>query len=149
MVNYSVYGVIHSVICHAIIMECGILSRKTPTYQSKNVHGIQYGFPVYKSRVIKSFSLTMENARYLESVPKGQKSDVINRALAYYRKGGRAREAQIKTLSEALGDAHVQLGLITENFDDKSGVKEVKKKRISIIYVLTYPFQLLKDRLGW
>jgi len=142
MVNYSVYGVIHLVICHAIKMECGILSRKTPTYQSKNVHGIQYGFPVYKSRVIKSFSLTMENARYLESVPKGQKSDVINRALAYYRKGGRAREAQIQTLSEALGEAY-------KNLDEQSGVKEVKKKRISIIYVLTYPFQLLKDRLGW
>jgi len=123
-------------------MECGILTRKTPTYQSKNVHGIQYGFPVYKSRVIKSFSLTMENARYLESVPKGQKSDVINRALAYYRKGGRAREAQIQTLSEALGEAY-------KNLDEQSGVKEVKKKRISIIYVLTYPFQLLKDRLGW
>jgi len=118
------------------------LTRKTPTYQSKNVHGIQYGFPVYKSRVIKSFSLTMENARYLESVPKGQKSDVINRALAYYRKGGRAREAQIQTLSEALGEAY-------KNLDEQSGVKEVKKKRISIIYVLTYPFQLLKDRLGW
>lgn len=116
--------------------------RKTPTYKSKNSHGIQYGFPVYKSRVIKSFSLTMENARYLEAVPKGQKSDVINRALAYYRAGGRAREQQIQTLSKALGEAY-------ENLDSQGGVKEVKKRKISIIYVLTYPFQLLKQRLGW
>jgi len=118
------------------------LSRKTPRYTSKNVHGISYGSPVYKSRVIKSFSLTMDNARYLEAVPKGEKSDVVNRALAYYRKGGRAREQQIRTLSEALGEAY-------KNLDDKAGVEEVKKKRISIIYVLTYLFQLLKDRLGW
>jgi hypothetical protein len=118
------------------------MSRKTPRYTSKNVHGISYGIPVYKSRVIKSFSLTMENARYLEAVPKGEKSDVVNRALAYYRQGGRAREQQIRTLSEALGEAY-------ENLDAKAGVKDTKERRISIYYVLTYPFQLLKNRLGW
>ena len=116
------------------------MSRKTPTYTSKNVHGISYGIPVYKSRVIKSFSLTMANARYLESVPKGEKSDVVNRALAYYRQGGRAREQQIETLSKALGEAY-------ENLDVKAGVKDTKETKISIIYVLTYPFQLLYQRL--
>ena len=118
------------------------MSRKTPRYTSKNVHGISYGIPVYKSRVIKSFSLTMENARYLEAVPKGEKSDVVNRALAYYRQGGRARQQQIETLSKALGEAY-------ENLDLQGGVKDTKESRISIIYVLTYPFQLLKKRLGW
>ena len=118
------------------------MSRKTPRYTSKNVHGISYGIPIYKSRVIKSFSLTMENARYLEAVPKGEKSDVVNRALAYYRQGGRARQQQIETLSKALGEAY-------ENLDVKAGVKDTKERRISIYYVLTYPFQLLKNRLGW
>lgn len=125
--------------CKALVNR---MSRKTPTYTSKNVHGISYGIPVYKSRVIKSFSLTMENARYLEAVPKGEKSDVVNRALAYYRQGGRAREQQIRTLSEALGEAY-------ENLDAKAGVKDTKERKISIYYVLTYPFQLLKNRLGW
>lgn len=111
--------------------------RKTPRYTSKNVHGISYGIPVYRSRVIKSFSLTMENARYLEAVPKGEKSDVVNRALAHYRQGGRARQQQIETLSKALGEAY-------ENLDAQGGVKDTK---VSIIYVLTYPFQLLYQRL--
>lgn len=118
------------------------MSRKTPTYTSKNVHGISYGIPVYRSRVIKSFSLTMENARYLESVPKGEKSDVVNRALAYYRQGGRARAQQIETLSKALGEAYEQID------EKKSPQGGGKKQKISIIYVLTYPFQLLKDRLA-
>ena len=81
----------------------------------------------------------MENARYLEAVPKGEKSDVVNRALAYYRQGGRARQQQIETLSKALGEAY-------ENLDAQGGVKDTK---VSIFYVLTYPFQLLKQRLGW
>ena len=80
----------------------------------------------------------MENARYLEAVPKGEKSDVVNRALAYYRQGGRARQQQIETLSKALGEAY-------ENLDAQGGVKDTK---VSIFYVLTYPFQLLKQRLG-
>lgn len=79
----------------------------------------------------------MENARYLEAVPKGEKSDVVNRALAYYRQGGRARQQQIETLSKALGEAY-------ENLDAQGGVKDTK---VSIFYVLTYPFQLLKQRL--
>ena len=116
------------------------MGRKTPRYTSKNVHGISYGIPIYKSRVIKSFSLTMENARYLESIPKGEKSDVVNRALAYYRGGGRAREQQIQGLSKALGEAYKQL-------DAKEASHPPLKRKISLIYVLTYPFQLLKDRL--
>tara|TARA_Y100000361_G_C11067384_1_gene293743 strand:+ start:405 stop:791 length:387 start_codon:yes stop_codon:yes gene_type:complete len=127
------------------------MTRKTPRYTSKNVHGISYGIPVYRSRVIKSFSLTMDNARYLEAVPKGEKSDVVNRALAYYRKGGRARQDQITALEEALGRAYDQL-------DEKNGLQggvgdqNSRRKlgsRVSIVDVLTYPFQLLKQRLGW
>lgn len=79
----------------------------------------------------------MENARYLEAVPKGEKSDVVNRALAHYRQGGRARQQQIETLSKALGEAY-------ENLDAQGGVKDTK---VSIFYVLTYPFQLLYQRL--
>lgn len=79
----------------------------------------------------------MENARYLEAVPKGEKSDVVNRALAYYRQGGRARQQQIETLSKALGEAY-------ENIDAQGGVKDQKT---SLFYVLTYPFQLLYERL--
>lgn len=121
------------------------MSRKTPRYTSKNVHGISYGIPVYRSRVIKSFSLTMENARYLESVPKGEKSDVVNRALAYYRQGGRARAQQIETLSQALGEAYKEIDEKNEESSLQVGGREQK---ISIIYVLTYPFQLLKQRLS-
>ena len=121
------------------------MSRKTPRYTSKNVHGISYGIPVFRSRVIKSFSLTMENARYLESVPKGEKSDVVNRALAYYRQGGRARAQQIETLSKALGDAYKQ---IDENQEENTPKGGGRRQKISIIYVLTYPFQLLKQRLS-
>lgn len=118
------------------------MSRKTPRYTHKNIHGISYGTPVYKSRVIKSFSLTMENARYLEAVPKGEKSDVVNRALAYYRKGGRAREQQIETLSKALHAAYTEI-------DEKKSLQGGgKEQKISIFYVLTYPFQLLKDRFS-
>ena len=123
---------------------CGEMSRKTPRYTSKNVHGISYGIPVYSSRVIKSFSLTMENARYLESVPKGEKSDVVNRALAYYRKGGRARQQQIEKLSEALTRAYKEIDDKDEENSPKVGGRD---RKISIIYVLTYPFQLLKERL--
>jgi len=117
------------------------MSRKTPTYHRHNVHGVRSPFPALKSRVIKSFSLTFENARYLEAVPKGQKSDVINRALAYYRAGGRAveeKDDQIAHLSKALAEAY-------EKIDAKGGVESQK---VSIVYVLTYPFQLLKQRLG-
>ena len=85
----------------------------------------------------------MENARYLEGVPKGEKSDVVNRALAYYRQGGRARQDQIKALEEALGRAYDEMD---QKIPLQGGVKEQK---ISLIYVLTYPFQLLKQRLGW
>ncbi len=85
--------------------------------------------------------MTMENARYLEAVPKGEKSDVVNRALAYYRQGGRARQDQIKALEEALGRAYDQLD---EKIPLQGGVKDSK---VSIYYVLTYPFQLLKNRL--
>jgi len=116
------------------------LARKTPRYTSKNVHGISYGIPVYKSRVIKSFSLTMDNARYLEGVAKGEKSDVVNRALAYYRQGGRSQAQQIKVLSEKLQESY-------ELYDLQVGGKDTKESQISIIYVLTYPFQLLMDRL--
>lgn len=119
------------------------MARKTPRYTSKNVHGISYGIPVYKSRVIKSFSLTMDNARYLESVPKGEKSDVVNRALAYYRGGGRGREQQIQGLSKALGEAYAKLD------EKEASHPPLERQKISIIYVLTYPFQLLKQRLGW
>jgi len=122
-------------------------SRKTPRYTSKNVHGISYGIPIYKSRVIKSFSLTMENARYLESIPKGEKSDVVNRALAYYRGGGRAREKQIQGLSEALGKAYEQLDAKDASHPPLETQTDQKKRRISLLYVLTYPFQLLKNRL--
>ena len=120
------------------------MARKTPRYTSKNVHGISYGIPIYRSRVIKSFSLTMENARYLESVPKGEKSDVVNRALAHYRQGGRARQQQIKTLSEALGDAYKE---IDQKNEEKSLQVGGRDQKVSIIYVLTYPFQLLYERL--
>jgi hypothetical protein len=126
------------------------MARKTPRYTSKNVHGISYGFPVYKSRVIKSFSLTMQNARYLEGVPKGEKSDVVNRALAYYRAGGRSKEEQIRVLSEKLHESYQiidKMGLQGGGGDTNSTVNRSQRQRISIYYVLTYPFQLLKNRL--
>lgn len=117
------------------------MARKTPQYHDRNVHGVRSPYPVYRSRVIKSFSLTMENAKYLESVPKGEKSDVVNRALAYYRGGGR-RVDQIMKQRDILQDLVLKQ---QEELDAKGGVKEQK---ISIIYVLTYPFQLLKQRLA-
>lgn len=117
------------------------MSRKTPQYHSYNVHGVRSPYPVYRSRVIKSFSLTIENANYLESVPKGEKSDVVNRALSYYRGGGR-RVDQIMKQRDILQDLVLEL---QQKIDAKGGVKEQK---ISIIYVLTYPFQLLKQRLA-
>lgn len=124
------------------------MPRKTPQYHDRNVHGVRSPYPVYRSRVIKSFSLTMENARYLESVPKGEKSDVVNRALAYYRGGGR-RVDQIMKQRDILQDLVLKQ---QEELDAKGGGREQKKKtfdrKVSIIYVLTYPLQLLKERLS-
>ncbi len=117
------------------------MARKTPQYHDRNVHGVRSPYPVYRSRVIKSFSLTMENARYLEGVPKGEKSDVVNRALAYYRGGGR-RVDQIMKQRDILQDLVIKQA---QELEQKGGGKEQK---ISIVYVLTYPLQLLKQRLG-
>ena len=114
------------------------MTRKTPQYHDRNVHGVRSPYPVYRSRVIKSFSLTMENARYLESVPKGEKSDVVNRSLAYYRGGGR-RVDQIMKQRDILQDLVLEL---QQRLDEKGWVE----RKISIFYVLTYPLQLLKDR---
>lgn len=74
-------------------------------------------------------------------MPKGEKSDVVNRALAYYRGGGR-RVDQIMKQRDILQDLVLEL---QEKIDAKGGVKEQK---ISIVYVLTYPLQLLKQRLA-
>jgi hypothetical protein len=92
----------------------------------------------------------MQNARYLEGVPKGEKSDVVNRALAYYRAGGRSKEEQIRVLSEKLHESYQiidKMGLQGGGGDTNSTVNRSQRQRISIYYVLTYPFQLLKNRL--
>ncbi len=45
----------------------------------------RYGGALTKSVSIRSFSLSHENARYLDGVNKGHKSHVVNRALDFYR----------------------------------------------------------------
>jgi len=106
------------------------------TYRNK------FGSPKKSSRVIKSFSMTFENARYLEGVNKGEKSDVVNRALALYRSGsGRYEDLQdqITFWREAY---HEVL-----NKNESPPPTSKGKKSISIGYILTYPFQLLHQRL--
>ena len=102
----------------------------------------QFGSPKKSSRVIKSFSMTFENARYLEGVNKGEKSDVVNRALALYRSGsGRYEDLQdqITFWREAYHEVLIK--------NESPPPTSKGKKSISIGYILTYPFQLLHQRL--
>ncbi len=57
---------------------------QTGAYREKNIHGV-HGAITKRNVSIRSFSLTQENARYLDGVNKGHKSEVVNRALNFYR----------------------------------------------------------------
>ncbi len=79
-------------------------------YQEKNVHGVRSG-TVKKSVSIRSFSLTHDNARYLDGVNKGHKSEVVNRALNFYRHSPERLYLMenIAGLQERLREAHEKI----------------------------------------
>lgn len=104
-----------------------IANPRDGSYREKNIHGHRSPWPSRKNVSIRSFSLTMDNARYLDGVIKGHKSEVVNRAIYYYRTRSETSSVQlfenIEALQLRLTEAYEKINELTsagEIPDDKA-----------------------------
>ena len=95
-----------------------------------------------KDTVVMAFSLSPRAAAYVRGAGQGRKSALVDRCILYY-KDNRVQELLDQVAFMEGNIAGLQSKLL--NAPQPLGVEE-EKKPTSLFYVLTYPFQLLKDR---
>lgn len=103
-----------------------IASPQDGRYREKNVHGLRMGND-RSSRVIKSFSLTRANARYIMGVPKGHMSHVVNRCIEQYRDGETIEKRELQRNILALQDIITEMGEEIERF--KAGAESESESK--------------------
>lgn len=97
-----------------------------------------------KDTVVMAFSLSPRAAAYVRGAGHGRKSALVDRCILYY-KDNKVQDLLDRIAFMEGNIAGLQSKLL--NAPQPLGVEGDKKRRISVFYVLTYPFQLLKDRL--
>jgi hypothetical protein len=102
---------------------------KDGSYRDKNVHGIRSPYPSKRNVSIRSFSLTTPNARYLDGVTRGHKSDVVNRALDYYRNGSGLSEVELLKNIEALQNHITRLSEDNARYKSEQTLPQSRGKR--------------------
>lgn len=111
-----------------------------------------------KDTVVMAFSLSPRAAAYVRGAGQGRKSALVDRCILYY-KDNRVQdlldqiafmEGNIAGLQSKLLNDPQPLGVEEDKTEVPKGqsIRIAPGRRgISIFYVLTYPLQLLKDRL--
>lgn len=100
-----------------------------------------------KDTVVMAFSLSPRAAAYVRGAGHGRKSALVDRCILYYK------DNRVQELLDQIAFMEGNIaGLQSKLLNDPQplgveGDKNPGKRRISVFYVLTYPFQLLKDRL--
>lgn len=88
-----------------------------------------FGKAEKKGASIRAYSLTQENARYLDGVNKGRKSEVVNRALDFYRHSPE-RVDLLKNI-EALQERITELYQERDEVASSSQVADDEAKKVS------------------
>ena len=102
---------------------------KDGAYRDKNVHGVRSPYASRRNVSIRSFSLTSANAKYLDGVTRGHKSDVVNRALDYYRNGSGRSEVDLLKNIEALQNHITRLGEDNARYESEQTLPQSRGKR--------------------
>jgi hypothetical protein len=102
---------------------------KDGAYRDKNVHGIRSSYASKRNVSIRSFSLTSANARYLDGVTRGHKSDVVNRALDYYRNGSGRSEVELLKNIEGLQNHITRLSEDNARYESEQTLPQSRGKR--------------------
>lgn len=83
--------------------------RHVQNWYRDGAYRAKLGARQYNGKSNKSFSMSLENIRYLEGVVKGHRSDVVNRALDHYRASETDIFENIKSLQTRLKEAHQRI----------------------------------------
>lgn len=75
-----------------------------------------FGAARYDSHNVRSYSLDLDNARYIDSIPKGEKSAAVNRMIHAYRTKG-------KSLQDRIDNLEAQLAFYTKETEARMGGK--------------------------
>ena len=102
---------------------------KDGAYRDKNVHGIRSSYASKRNVSIRSFSLTSANARYLDGVTRGHKSDVVNRALDLYRNGSGNKTVELHKNIEALQNHITRLSEDNARYESQQTLPQSRGKR--------------------
>ena len=112
----------------------GLLQRSPwlPSMSKRVVAGMKtyrghFGAARYDSHNVRSYSLDLDNARYIDSIPKGEKSAAVNRMIHAYRTKG-------KSLQDRIDDLEAQLAFYIEKTEPQMGDKTRKRGFLSWLF---------------
>jgi len=90
-----------------------------------------------------AFSLSPRSAAYVRGAGQGRKSALVDRCILYYK------DNRVQDLLDQIAFMEGNIaGLQSKLLNDPQPLGVEENKSVSLIYVLTYPFQLLKNRLS-
>jgi hypothetical protein len=108
-----------------------IANPRDGAYREKNIHGQRSIWSSKKNVSIRSFSLRMENARYLDGVTKGHKSEVVNRAIEFYRTRSEFSNSQLIENIEALQNRLTEAYEKIEQLTSAGEIADNKAQKVS------------------